>query len=89
MCIRDRPFVFAVWAYNKIREKDFDVLKNSIKYGLDNYDESIKTIIKKNKNTFLSDKKIRNYISGFSYRIGNIEEKAINIFKEMYNEIEL
>lgn len=83
------PFVFAVWAYNKIREKDFDVLKNSIKYGLDNYDESIKTIIKKNKNTFLSDKKIINYINGFSYRIGNIEEKAINIFKEMYNEIEL
>ena len=83
------PFVFAVWAYNKIREKDFNVLKNSIKYGLDNYDESIKTIIKKNKNTFLSDKKIINYISGFSYRIGNIEEKAINIFKEMYNEVKL
>ena len=83
------PFVFAVWAYNKIREEDFNFLKNSIKYGLDNYDESIKTIIKKNKNTFLSDKKIINYISGFSYRIGNNEEKAINIFKEMYNEIEL
>jgi len=83
------PFVFAVWAYNKIREKDFKVLKNSIKYGLDNYDESIKTIIKKNKNTFLYEKIIINYISGFSYRIGNNEEKAINIFKEMYNEIEL
>ena len=48
-----------------------------------------KLYIKKNKNTFLSDKKIINYINGFSYRIGNIEEKAINIFKEMYNEIEL
>ena len=41
------------------------------------------------KKTFLSDKKIINYINGFSYRIENIEEKAINIFKEMYNEIKL
>jgi len=83
------PFVFAVWAYNEIEEKEFNDLKNSIKYGLDNYDQSIKTIISKNKNTYLTDRKIINYLNGFSYKIGNIEEKAINIFKEMYNELEL
>ena len=83
------PFVFAVWAYNCIKEKDFNHLKNSIKHSLDHYDESLKSIIKRNEGSFLSDKKITNYINGFSYRISNIEEKAINIFKEMYNEIEL
>ena len=82
------PFVFAVWAYNCIKEKDFNHLKNSIKHSLDHYDESLKSIIKRNEGSFLSDKKITNYINGFSYRISNIEEKAINIFKEMYNEIE-
>ena len=34
------------------------------------------------------NKNIFDYINKYSYRIGNPEEKAINIFKEMYNEIE-
>lgn len=82
------PFVFAVWAYNVLEENDLINLSNSINKGLNNYDESIKYIVKNNKKPYMSEKNIFDYINGFSYRIGNPEEKAINIFKEMYNEIE-
>ena len=45
-------------------------------------------IIRKNERIYLSKSEIINYLEGFSYRVGNLEEKAINTFKEMYNEIE-
>ena len=82
------PFVFEVWAYNVLEENDLNNLSNSINKGLNNYDESLKYIVKNNKKPYMSEKNIFDYINGFSYRIGNPEEKAINIFKEMYNEIE-
>tara|TARA_B100001029_G_C15011243_1_gene424383 strand:+ start:243 stop:971 length:729 start_codon:yes stop_codon:yes gene_type:complete len=82
------PFVFALWAYNKLGNNELNELENSINFGLDNFDDSLEIIVKKNKRNYLSKSEIVNYIEGFSYRVGNLEEKAINTFKEMYNEIE-
>ena len=82
------PFVFALWAYNKLGNNELNELENSINFGLDNFDDSLESIVKKNKRNYLSKSEIVNYIEGFSYRVGNLEEKAINTFKEMYNEIE-
>ncbi len=82
------PFVFALWAYNELRDNELNELKNSINFGLDNFNVSLEIIIKKNERNYLSKSEIINYLEGFSYRVGNLEEKAINTFKEMYNEIE-
>ena len=82
------PFVFALWAYNKLGDTELKDLENSINLGLDNLNASLEMIIRKNKRIYLSKSEIINYLEGFSYRVGNLEEKAINTFKEMYNEIE-
>jgi chorismate dehydratase len=82
------PFVFALWAYNKLEDIELNKLENSINFGLNNFNASLEIIIKKNKRNYLSNSEIINYLEGFSYRVGNLEEKAINTFKEMYNEIE-
>ena len=82
------PFVFALWAYNKLGDNELIDLENSINLGLNNFNASLEIIIRKNKRTYLSKSEIINYLEGFSYRVGNLEEKAINTFKEMYNEIE-
>ena len=82
------PFVFALWAYNKLEDIELNKLENSINFGLNNFNASLEIIIKKNKRNYLSNSEIINYLKGFSYRVGNLEEKAINTFKEMYNEIE-
>ncbi len=81
------PFVFALWAYNNLRNKDLNKLENSINFGLNNFNDSLKIIIKKNNRNYLTKSEIINYLKGFTYRVGNLEEKAINTFKEMYNEI--
>ena len=81
------PFVFALWAYNKLEDIELNKLENSINFGLNNFNASLEIIIKKNKRNYLSNSEIINYLEGFSYRVGNLEEKAINTFKEMYNEI--
>ena len=82
------PFVFALWAYNKLGDTELKDLENSINLGLDNLNDSLEIIVRKNKRIYLSKSEIINYLEGFSYRVGNLEEKAINTFKEMYNEIE-
>jgi len=82
------PFVFALWAYNKLGDTELKDLENSINLGLDNFNNSLEMIIRKNERIYLSKSEIINYLEGFSYRVGNLEEKAINTFKEMYNEIE-
>ena len=82
------PFVFALWAYNKLGDSELKGLENSINFGLDNFNNSLEIIIKKNVRNYLSKSKIINYLEGFSFRVGNLEEKAINTFKDMYNEIE-
>ena len=82
------PFVFALWAYNKLGDTELKDLENSINFGLDNFNDSLEIIVRKNKRIYLSKSEIINYLEGFSYRVGNLEEKAINTFKEMYNEIE-
>ena len=81
-------FVFALWAYNKLGDTELKDLENSINLGLDNFNASLEMIIRKNERIYLSKSEIINYLEGFSYRVGNLEEKAINTFKEMYNEIE-
>ena len=81
------PFVFALWAYNKLGDNELKELENSINLGLDNLNDSLEIIVRKNKRIYLSKSEIINYLEGFSYRVGNLEEKAINTFKEMYNEI--
>ena len=81
------PFVFALWAYDELENNDLSKLEDSINLGIDNYNNSLEIIIKKNNRNYLTKSEIVNYLEGFTYRVGNIEEKAINTFKEMYNEI--
>ncbi len=83
------PFVFALWAFRDLNNNELNDLKKSINLGLNNYQFSLKTIIKNNNRSYLSNLKINDYINGFNYRVENNEEKAIKIFKEMYNELEL
>ena len=81
------PFVFALWAYDELENNDLSKLEDSINLGIDNYTNSLEIIIKKNNRNYLTKSEIVNYLEGFTYRVGDIEEKAINTFKEMYNEI--
>ena len=83
------PFVFALWAFKSLDDNELSNLKKTINLSLDNYQNSVEIIIKNNKKSYLSNSKIFEYLNGFTYKIGNSEEKAIKIFKEMYNELEL
>ncbi|MFL2677391.1 MAG: menaquinone biosynthetic enzyme MqnA/MqnD family protein [Dehalococcoidia bacterium] len=81
------PFVFALWAYDELENNDLSKLDDSINLAIDNYNSSLEIIIKKSNRNYLTKSEIVNYLEGFTYRVGDLEEKAINTFKEMYNEI--
>ena len=60
------PFVFALWAYNKLGDNELKELENSINLGLDNFNDSLEMIIRKNKRIYLSKSEIINYLSSFN-----------------------
>lgn len=81
------PFVFAVWAYKELNNLEKNTLINDINKGISNIKESIEEIALKRADSFMNHSEISDYLNGFTYKISDNENKAIKLFKEMYNEI--
>jgi len=83
------PFVFALWAHNNLNKTQTDDIEDSIDFGIRNYENSIRMIIKNRKDNLFTPEVIANYIKGFNYELTNLENNAITTFKEMYNKLDI
>ena len=83
------PFVFALWAHNNLNKTQKDDIEDSIDFGIRNYENSIRMIIKNRKDNLFTPEVIANYIKGFNYELTNLENNAITTFKEMYNKLDI
>jgi len=85
------PFVFAVWACKKtLDEKLKQELKQSIESSLSESEKDLGKIGNVfGKRIGLSYDETREYLKGFSYRLGEKEREAMIVFKKLLNEISL
>lgn len=85
------PFVFAVWAYDDITTEECQILKESLYHNLrfdgDQY-LNIPTISQRRSTDNLKESTISWYLNGFNYRISKSETDSINLFKQLYNDLQ-
>jgi chorismate dehydratase len=83
------PFVFARWVVRKnlpsnTKENLYNIVKISLHKNLENLDIIASSMAK--KYSVLSEEEILNYLQGFTYSIGNIEDKSMNIFQSLLSQ---
>jgi aminodeoxyfutalosine synthase len=79
------PFVFAVWAVKKslppeMKEELSEILEKSLALAEDNL-ENLGVL--HGKHVGLTQSEVKEYLEGFSYRIGEREREAIQMFQEL------
>ena len=84
------PFVFAVWATSRnLSGADRESLRASIATALERADGSLEAIGRKHGSSLgLSPRETREYLEGFSFRLGEREREAIAQFERLLAETE-
>ncbi len=85
------PFVFAVWALKKSLESE---KKSELKYLLESSLEKGETMLESvgtlhGKQIGLMPSETREYLEGFNYRLGDRERTAMEVFRKLFQEIEV
>ena len=85
------PFVFAVWATRKsLGEATRQELKEILAISVEKGEENLQTIAGNNGRSIgLTNSETREYLEGFSYRLGEREKEAMNVFRKLLDEVEV
>jgi chorismate dehydratase len=83
-----RPFVFAVWASNKVLpEVEFAKLNKALKFGVEHITESVEMV---KENMDISAEKAIDYLSqNISYPLDEAKKSAIQMFKALSGQLGL
>lgn len=87
---RERPFVFARWVVRRSAPAFLkDELKDKLEASLARFERNIDgTVWRAAAEYAIPAAKIRNYLTGFVYRLGADELKAVDIFRDMVTGID-
>ena len=85
------PFVFAVWATRKsLGEATRQELKEILTVSVEKAEENFLAIAGNyGRSIGLTDLETREYLQGFSYRLGEREREAMNTFRHLLHEVEM
>ena len=83
------PFVFAVWAMNKSLPVDKKTeLRQLLQSSLEKSEAALETIgALHGKRIGLTPNETKEYLEGFSYRLGEREREAMEIFRKLFDEV--
>ncbi len=83
------PFVFAVWALKKSSPVDKKTeLRQLLQFSLEKSEAALETIgALHGKQIGLTPNETREYLEGFSYRLGEREREAMGIFRKLFDEV--
>ena len=84
------PFVFAVWAMRKaLSAESKETLRTMIGQALEKSESDFIAVAGLHgKSIGLNDKETREFLEGFSYRLGEREKESMRIFRRLEEEIE-
>jgi aminodeoxyfutalosine synthase len=83
------PFVFAVWALKKSSpvEKKTE-LRQLLQFSLEKSEAALETIGSLHgKQIGLTPNETKEYLEGFSYRLGEREREAMEVFRKLFDEV--
>jgi aminodeoxyfutalosine synthase len=83
------PFVFAVWALKKSSpvEKKTE-LRQLLQFSLEKSEAALETIgALHGKQIGLTPNETKEYLEGFSYRLGEREREAMEVFRKLFDEV--
>lgn len=88
---QELPFVFARWVVlrnlpSRTKEYLHNIIKESLQKNLVNLDKIASSIAMTKKYSVLSEEEIINYLKGFTYSVGNLENKSMNIFHNLLSQ---
>jgi chorismate dehydratase len=85
------PFVFAVWAIKKsLPQEEKAQLKSLLESALERNESKLDLVgTLHGKQIGLSPSEVREYLEGFNYRLGERERTAMQVFRKLFEEIEV
>ncbi len=85
------PFVFAAWALKKsLSPEKKSELKQLLESALEQNESKLELVgALHGKQIGLTPSEVREYLEGFNYRLGDRERTAMQVFRKLYQEIEV